>query len=335
MKKILILGGTGFVGAHVCEKLAREGWRITLPTRRRSNAQHVQHLPMLTVLEMDVHDEMALTRAVAGHDAVVNLVAILHGSKAAFDKVHVALPQKLSRACLGGRVKQVVHVSALGADAQSFEAAPSMYLRSKGQGEAVWMQAAGGNGTSPGFDLTILRPSVIFGAEDKFLNLFASLQKVFPVMPLAGAQARFQPVWVEDVADAVVKSLEAPQGQPPRVLELVGPGVFTLKELVQLSAQLSGVREGRGRPVIGLPLWAGRLQARMMALAPGEPLMSLDNLDSMQVDNVASGQLPGLPSLGITPSALKPIARDYLTQGQPDRGLPGMRLRAGAWRRMR
>jgi uncharacterized protein YbjT (DUF2867 family) len=335
MKKILILGGTGFVGAHVCEKLAREGWHITVPTRRRGNAQHLQHLPMLTVLELDVHDEMVLTRVVAGHDAVVNLVAILHGSKAAFDKVHVALPQKLARACLGGRVKQVVHISALGADAQNYQAAPSLYLRSKGQGEAALMQAAGGNATSSGFDLTVLRPSVIFGAGDKFLNLFAALQKVFPVMPLAGAQARFQPVWVHDVAAAVVKSLEAPPGPSPRVLELVGPDVFTLKELVQLSAQLSGVRQGRGRPVIGLPLWMGRLQARMMALAPGEPLMSLDNLDSMQVDNVASGKLPGLSSLGIAPSALKPIAGDYLTQGQANRGLPGLRLRASAWRRTR
>ena len=335
MKKILILGGTGFVGTHVCEKLVREGWHVTVPTRRRANAQAVQHLPLLTVLELDAHDEAALTRAVAGHDAVVNLVAILHGSQTAFEKVHVALPQKLARACLAGSVKQVVHISALGADAQNFQSAPSMYLRSKGQGEAALMQAAAGSATSAGFDLSILRPSVIFGAGDKFLNLFATLQKVFPVMPLAGAQARFQPVWVEDVAAAVATCLSASHGHSPRVLELVGPDVFTLKELVQLSAQLSGVREGRGRPVIGLPLWLGRLQARMMALAPGEPLMSLDNLDSMQVDNVASGKLPGLSSLGITPSPLKPIASDYLTQGQADRGLPGMRLRAGAWRRTR
>ena len=335
MKKILILGGTGFVGTHVCEKLVREGWHVTVPTRRRANAQAVQHLPLLTVLELDAHDEAVLTRAVAGHDAVVNLVAILHGSQMAFEKVHVALPQKLARACLAGGVKRVVHISALGADAQNFQSAPSMYLRSKGQGEAALMQAAAGSATSAGFDLSILRPSVIFGAGDKFLNLFATLQKVLPVMPLAGAQARFQPVWVEDVATAVVTCLSASHGHASRVLELVGPDVFTLKELVQLSAQLSGVREGRGRPVIGLPLWLGRLQARMMALAPGEPLMSLDNLDSMQVDNVASGKLPGLSSLGITPSALKPIARDYLTQGQADRGLPGMRLRAGAWRRTR
>jgi NADH dehydrogenase len=336
MKNVLVLGGTGFVGAHVCEKLVRQGWHVTVPTRRRSHAQHLLPLPFLTVLELDVHDEPALTRAVAGHDAVVNLIAILHGNQDAFDKVHVALPQKLARACIAGGVKHVVHVSALGADALQPQSAPSIYLRSKGQGEAVLMQAAVGAGAGvaahAGFDLTILRPSVIFGAEDKFLNLFARLQKYLPIMPLAGAPARFQPVWVEDVAGAVVKSLERggveSPDNAPHVLELCGPDVFTLQELVQLSAQLSGVRQGRGRPVLALPRWLGRLQAMLMELAPGEPLMSRDNLDSMQRDNVASGKLPGLASLGITPGALIPIAQDYLTQNTPARGLLAIRQRS-------
>ena len=203
MKNIFVLGGAGFVGAHVCEKLVREGWHVTVPTRRRSNAGHLLHLPLLTVLELDVHDEAQLARALAGHDGVVNLVAILHGTEAAFNKVHVVLPQKLARACLGANVQQLVHISALGADASNPATAPSLYLRSKGQGEAALMQAAG-SGVPTGFELTILRPSVIFGAEDKFLNLFARLQQVFPVMPLAGAEARFQPVWVQDVASAIV-----------------------------------------------------------------------------------------------------------------------------------
>ena len=315
MKNILLVGGTGFVGSHVCEKLVRQGWHVTVPTRRLANARHLLHLPLVTVLELDVHDEAALLRGVAGHDAVVNLVAILHGTQAAFEKVHVALPQKLARACIAAHIKQLVHISALGADAQHPESAPSMYLRSKGQGEAVLMQAAG-IGAAEAFDLTILRPSVIFGAEDKFLNLFARLQTVFPLMPLARADARFQPVWVQDVAAAVVRSLErdgtASLANAPRIVEACGPDVFTLKELVQLAAQLSGIRKGRGRPVISLPLWLGRLQARLMELAPGEPLMSRDNLDSMQRDNVASGTLPGLQSLGITPAALRPIAAEYL-----------------------
>jgi uncharacterized protein YbjT (DUF2867 family) len=336
MKNVLVLGGSGFVGAHVCEKLVREGWHVTVPTRRRSNATHLLPLPLVTVLELDVHDEAALTRAVAGHDAVINLVAILHGSQEAFHKAHVALPQKLARACLAGGVKQLVHISALGANALQPESAPSMYLRSKGQGEAVLVQAAmgagAGAGAQAGFELTVLRPSVMFGADDKFINLFAKLQKLFAVMPLAGASARFQPVWVEDVASAVVRSLSTFAGatlaRAPKVLELCGPDVYTLKDLVQMAARLSGVREGRGRPVISLPYWMGWLQALLMELAPGEPLMSRDNLDSMQIDNVASGQLPGLQSLGITPAALKPIAQDYLKRSQPTYGLPGIRLRS-------
>lgn len=330
MKNVLVVGGTGFVGTQVCEKLVRQGWHLTVPTRRYVQARHLLTLPSVTVLELEVHDEVALARAVAGHDAVVNLVAILHGNQAAFQKVHVDLPQKLARACTTAGVKQLVHVSALGADAQHPESAPSMYLRSKGEGEAVLMRAAG-SGLDAAFDLTILRPSVIFGAEDKFLNVFARLQKLMPLVPLAGAHARFQPVWVQDVALAVVRCLErgatVSTASSPHVLELCGPQVFTLKELVQLAGRLSGIREGRGRPVIALPDWLGRLQAMLMALAPGEPLMSRDNLDSMQRDNVASGTLPGLPSLGISPAALVPIAQDYLTQHQTGNAMLRIRER--------
>lgn len=316
MKKVIVLGGTGFVGAHVCEKLVRAGWQVTVPTRRVANAKPIQHLPGLTVQGCDVHDEAALTRVVAGHDALVNLVAILHGSQAAFDRVHVALPQKIARACLHAGVRQVVHVSALGADALQPGRLPSMYLRSKSEGEAVLLQAAMGAGAGvtaqAGFDLSILRPSVIFGAGDKFLNVFAALQKVLPLMLLAGANARFQPVWVEDVASAVVRCLEPGLNLPsPRQIEACGPEVFTLRQLVQVSAELSGSC-GCARPVIGLPDWAGRLQAKLMGLAPGEPLMSVDNLDSMKVDNVVSGKLPGLEALGIRAAALRPIAQAYL-----------------------
>ncbi len=336
MKKILVLGGSGFVGAHVCEKLVRDGWHVTVPTRRRDNALHLLHLPPLTVLEMDVHDELALTQAVEGHVAVVNLVAILHGNEAAFHHVHVALPRKLGKACLANGVDQVVHVSALGVNAQQPEAAPSMYLRSKGQGEAVLRQAAtgavAGVGAGAGFELICLRPSVIFGAGDQFLNLFARLQKIVPIMPLAGAQARFQPVWVEDVASAVVRCVQPipPMASAYRspVYELCGPEVFTLKQLVELSGQLSGIAGGRGRWVVGLPSWAGRLQASLIALAPGQPLMSVDNLDSMKVDNVATGHCPGLKELGIRPTALRPIARDYLSNRSPERGLTGLRMKA-------
>ena len=312
MKKAFVLGGTGFVGASVCGQLARQGWQVTVPTRKLSNASHFLQLPVVSVVELDVHDEHSLAKALAGHDAVVNLVAILHGTQQEFERVHVALVQTLVRACNEAAVKTVVHISALGADAQQPQSAPSMYLRSKGQGEAVLMRAA----ESGALKLTVLRPSVIFGAKDKFLNVFAALQKHLPLMPLAGAATRFQPVWVEDVATAVVRALERGSadsgGGAPLVLELCGPEVFTLQQLVQLAGQLAGARGGHGRPVIALPHWLARLQASLMELAPGEPLMSRDNLDSMKIDNVASGKLPGLDYLGIRAAALRPIAQTYL-----------------------
>ncbi len=312
MKKVFVLGGTGFVGASVCGQLARQGWHVTVPTRKLPKAGLSAQLPAVTVVELDVHDEQSLAKALAGHDAVVNLVAILHGTQQEFERVHVALAQTLVRACNAAAVKTVVHISALGADAQQPQSAPSMYLRSKGQGEAVLMQAA----ESAAWNLTILRPSVIFGAKDKFLNVFAALQKQLPLLPLAGAATRFQPVWVEDVASAVARALErgsaAPGGGAPLVLELCGPEVFTLKQLVQMAGQLAGARSGRGRPVVALPHWLARLQASLMELAPGEPMMTRDNLDSMKIDNVASGKLPGLDYLSIEATPLRAIAQGYL-----------------------
>lgn len=310
MRKVLILGGTGFVGRHVCEKLQRAGWQMTVPTRRAVNAAAVQHLPRLTVIKADVHDPQQLEQLLPGHDAVVNLVAILHGSEAAFERTHVELPRKIAAACRASGVRRLVHVSALGVS----EDGPAMYQRSKARGEAL-LRAAG-------LDLTVLRPSVIFGAGDRFLNLFAQLQAVFPLMPLAGAQARFQPVWVEDVAEAVVRCLADPAtiGQ---TFDCAGPDVLTLADLVRLA----GRHGSRERPVIPLPMAIGRLQALMMELAPGEPLMSRDNLDAMRVDNVATGQHPGLAALGLQPASVRAVAPGYLGLRGPCSDL--LKVRAG------
>lgn len=310
MRKVLVLGGTGFVGRHVCEKLQRAGWQMTVPTRRAVNATAVQHLPRLTVIEADVHDPQQLARLLPGHDAVVNLVAILHGSEAAFERTHVELPRKIAAACRDSGVRRLVHVSALGVS----EDGPAMYQRSKARGEALLRSA--------GLELTVLRPSVIFGAGDRFLNLFAQLQAVFPLMPLAGAGARFQPVWVEDVADAVLRCLTDPAtiGQ---TYDCAGPDVLTLAELVRLA----GRHGSRERPVIPLPMAIGRLQALMMELAPGEPLMSRDNLDAMRVDNVAAGQHPGLAALGLQAASVRAVAPSYLGLRGPRSDL--LKVRAG------
>ena len=311
-QRLLVLGGSGFVGRHVCEQLVRAGHLVTVPTRRASHAACVQTLPGLTVLETRALDEASLARLVAGHDAVVNLIAVLHGNQARFEQVHVQLPERLAQAMQTAGVRRLVHVSALGADAQG----PSMYQRSKALGEAV-LQASG-------LELTLLRPSVIFGAEDHFLNLFADLQQVLPFMPLAGSRTRFQPVWVNDVAAAIVRCLHDRQtvGQ---TFEACGPETFTLGELVKHAGQWAGVNGGQGRPVIPLPRWVGWLQALGMEMMPGEPLMSRDNLASMKVDNVASGQLPGLQALGITPAAPSAVGPTYL-------GRKGPRSRLDAWR---
>jgi NADH dehydrogenase len=333
MNNIFVLGGTGFVGAHVCEKLVRAGWHVTVPTRKRINAKGIMHLPGLTVLEMNVHDEQALARELAGHEAVVNLVAILHGNEAAFDKTHVALTAKLARASASAGINQLVHISALGADEKHPDAPPSRYLRSKSRGEALLLRPAGAPWP---FDVTVLRPSVIFGAQDKFLNLFAKLQRIFPLMPLAGANAKFQPVWVQDVANAVVHSLRYSGSHQPanvaaaHIFELCGPEVFTLAQLVHNAGVWAGVNEGRGRPVLPLPDWAGRVQALAMECAPGAPLMSRDNLDSMKTANIATGTHLGLAALGIHAAALEPIARAYLNKGTLTQGMLETRQHHGS-----
>jgi NADH dehydrogenase len=320
VRKVLVLGGTGFVGSALCERLVEHfggaGGRLTVPSRRPHRARHLLPLPTIELVEADVHDDAHLARLVACSDAVINLVAILHGSPADFERVHVELPRRLARACVEAGVRRVLHVSALGASVSG----PSHYLRSKAAGEA----ALTGAGTS--LDLTRLRPSVIFGAGDRFLNLFARLQRVLPVLPLAGADARFQPVWVEDVAEAIVRCL-ADDATVGHAYECAGPTVYTLRDLVRLAGRWSG----HERPVLALPDTLARLQARLMSLAPGEPLMSADNLDSMRVPNVASGVVPGLGELGIAPAPLEAIAPAYLGPGRGTARLDG--LRAAARRR--
>lgn len=284
--KTLVLGGTGFVGRHVCERLSWLGHTVTVPTRRAASGRSVQMIPGVSVVPADVHDPQQLQRLVHGQDAVINLVAILHGSQDAFEHVHVQLPTRLAQACASEGVRRLVHISALGADVSG----PSQYQRSKGRGEQALLAASARDALA----LTLLRPSVIFGQDDQFINLFAKLQRVFPFMPLAGAQTRFQPVWVQDVAQAIVHALTHPDtiGQ---TYELCGPEVFTLRELVELA----GRWVNRPRPVVPLPHAVGWAQALMMEWLPGPTLMSRDNLASMQIDNIASGHLPNLHALGV------------------------------------
>ena len=297
--RVLLLGGTGFVGRHVCEKLTRLGCSMTVITRRAKQAAFIQNLPRVRVIEGDVYNAAYLSQCMAKHDVVINLIAILHGSETAFDKAHVQLPKIIAQACQQSGLKRLIHISALGASAQG----PSLYQRSKAQGESVLQQA--------GLDLTILQPSVIFGADDKFLNLFAQLQQIAPVVPLAGANTRFQPVWVEDVASAVAHCV-IDISTSRHLYEICFSDILTLKELVQKSGQWAGVQGGKGRWVFGIPHTVAWLQALLMELAPGQPIMSRDNLNSMQVDNIASGKALGLIDLNIQASGVSSIAPGYL-----------------------
>jgi len=315
MKNILLIGGSGFLGGHVAQRLAAQGHRLTVPTRHRERARHLIVLPTVDVVETDVHDEARLAELVAGQDAVINLVGILHSRYGLpygpdFARAHVALPKSIAAACRAAGVRRLVHVSALNADANG----PSQYLRSKGEGEAALREAGAA------LDLTIFRPSVIFGPDDAFLNLFASLQRWSPVMPLGNAKARFQPVYVEDVAQAIVASLDRSDACGQTYC-CCGPRVYTLAELVRYV----GEQIGKRRPIIPLPEALARIQAGLLELLPNPPL-SVDNLDSMDVDSVCPGGDP-LP-FGATPTPLETVAPEYLAASTPRYRYYGFRLKA-------
>ena len=317
LKKVLLLGGSGYVGTYIANRLSQRGVEVTIPTRRRERTKALIMQPGIQMPEADINCPDTLAALVAGHDAVINLVGILHSRdvkfpySADFGNAHVELPKKIVAACKQAGVRRLVHMSALGADPRG----PSEYLASKGDGEAVVMAAQGE------LDVTVFRPSVIFGLGDSFLTMFASVLRKAPFFPLGFGHARFQPVWAADVADAFVDCLEDPAtfGQ---AYELVGPKTYTLRELVDYTAKLCG----SSARVIPLSEGWAYLQAGLMWLAPN-PLMSPDNLRSMQVDNVAG---PGSRQpAGWQPTALEAIAPTYIANNTPKGKLDSFRFRAG------
>lgn len=309
---VLVLGGSGFIGSHLINQLTARGVRVVVPARRRDRAKHLIVFPTVEVVQANIHDDAVLNQLVAGTDAVINLVGILHGTPQQFDRVYAELPRRVVAACARHRVARLLHMSSLGASAQ----APSLYLRSRAAGEAVVQGCA--------LDWTIFRPSVVFGAEDRFLNLFAKLAALAPVLPIGGADGKLQPVWVQDVATAFANALDN-DVTFRKTYELAGPRVYTLRELVSFAARASG----HPRPVIALPDAMARLQARFMELLPGEPLLSRDNLDSMKVDNIASKQpFTPAPELGIGLTPMEPEASLYLAGMHPRTRFSPLRARA-------
>lgn len=304
MKKVLLLGGSGFVGSALANRLSAQGMAVLIPSRRREACKALAMVPRVEVMEADIHDETSLSRLLRGCDAAINLVGILHSTQmkkpysADFARAHVELPQKLVSACKGAGVRRLLHMSALKAN----PAGPSEYLASKGDGERIVLDAA------PDLHVTVFRPSVIFGAGDEFLNTFVRVHRLAPFFPLGFGNARLQPVWVGDVAAAFVDALNnsATHGQ---AYELCGPKVYTLRELVEYAGQLAG----RNAPVLPLCSGLARIQAGLMWLAP-KPLLSPDNLLSLQVDSVCDNACACYP--GWQPAALEAIAPTYIEQGK-------------------
>jgi NADH dehydrogenase len=308
--RVLVLGGSGFVGRYVVAQLAAAGHSVVVLTRHRARARHLLLLPTVEVVEADPYDAATLARNARGMTAAVNLVGILHErGRTTFARAHVELPRLLVNACRSAGIARVLHMSALGARAD----APSAYLRSKAEGETV---VAGS-----GLATTIFRPSVIYGREDAFLNLFARLAQWFPVLPLAGANARFQPVWVGDVATCFVRALVDNETIGARY-DLCGPTVYTLAELVRFVADASG----NPRAVIALGPGLSSLQARVMERLPGA-LLTRDNLASMQVDNVCDAGFPA--RFGIEPARLEAIAPEYLAPRAQHSRYDDFRARSG------
>lgn len=315
--KVVVFGGTGFIGAHLVARLSAQGARVVVPTRRYERAKHLIMLPRVEVIETNVNDDAALRRQVAACDAAINLVGLLHSRRGApygpdFKRAHVELPRRIVAACAAEGVPRYLHMSALGAAADG----PSMYLRSKADGELAAR-------SQPSVAATIFRPSVVFGPEDNFLNTFADLQKVLPFVPLPAADADFQPVYVGDVAQAFVNALTNPRTRH-QVYDLGGPQIYSLAELVRLV----GVWSHHERPVFRMPDALGRLQAMFFEMLPGMPMLTRDNLDSMKVDNVVDPaiQATTAAALGIKLTALEAVAPHYLS---PSDRFDELRARAG------
>ena len=306
---VLVIGGSGFVGRHLVAALASRGARVAVPTRRRDRAKHLILLPTVDVIEADVRDPQVLAGLAAGRDAVVNLAGILHGPD--FAATHIELAQGVVNACraagAGHNRPRLLHMSALGADPE----APSEYLRSKGVGEQAVLAA---DDLAP----TVFRPSVIFGPEDRFLNLFAQLTALLPAIALGSPNARFQPVYVGDVVKAMLAALESREAAGKRY-DLCGPHECTLRELMAFVCAVTG----RKRLIVGLPDGLSYLQAWLMELLPVK-LLTRDNYYSMRVPSVCDCVFP----FGIQPVALEATAPAWLAPSGPRERYPKLRWKA-------
>lgn len=311
IRNVCVIGGTGFVGSVLVNQLSAAGYHVTVLTRFRERAKHLILLPEVQVVDCNIYDDLALKSAVQGADAVVNLVGILFSTaKMSFKRVHADLPLRIATICHQLGIKRLLHMSALKAGAD----APSEYLRSKAAGEVAVKSIAD-------LYVTTFRPSIIFGAGDGFFNLFAGLAKIMPVVLLAMPGARFQPIFVEDVARAFVTSLENIDTYG-KSYDLGGPKVYSLRDLVAYTVKTIGLK----RTIVGLSDRLSYLQACMMEFSPIK-LMTRDNYYSMQVDSVTNASFPEV--FNFSPKALEAVVPEYLAHDAPRQTYMRFRGHAG------
>jgi NADH dehydrogenase len=297
---LTIFGGTGFIGRYVVSRLAERGARLRVISRSPvTHGHHLQPLgrvDQIVVQSVNFDSEAALRCALAGAAGFVNLIGILsESSRQSFAEAHGALPGRIAAAARAEGVARMVQISAIGAD----PASASAYARSKAEGERRVRDAFP--------EATVLRPSIVIGPEDGFFNRFAALARISPALPLiGGGQTRFQPVYVGDVAQAVVAALEREDARG-RIYELGGPQTYSFAELMRY---MLGV-VGRRRLLLNVPFGLAKLQARLFELLP-EPPLTRDQVELLKVDNVVSPGMPGLQELGITPTAIELIVPEYL-----------------------
>lgn len=300
---VTIFGGSGFIGRHLTQVLAKRGWRVRVAVRRPDLAGHLQPLGavgQIHAVQANLRYPNSVARAVEGADAVVNLVGILHeGGRQTFSAVQAQGPRIVAEAARRAGVASLVQMSAIGADAAS----PADYARSKAAGEAAVLAAFG--------EAMILRPSIVFGPEDQFFNRFANMARFLPFLPLiGGGETRFQPVYVGDIAEAAARALEG-RAKSGTVYELGGPEVKTFKALMEYILTTTG----RSRPLLPLPFAIARLQASVLEMLPA-PLLTVDQVRLLETDNVVSAAAESdkrtLAGLGIAPTTIEAVVPGYL-----------------------
>ncbi|SEP98171.1 complex I NDUFA9 subunit family protein [Thalassovita taeanensis] len=309
-KLVTIYGGSGFVGRYIARRLAKDGWRVRVAVRRPNEAMHVKPYGVpgqVEPVQCNIRDDASVRAVMQGADAVVNCVGILNErGKNRFDAVQHEGAERIARIAAETGVARMVHVSAIGADAE----ADSDYARTKALGEAAVLEHMP--------NAVILRPSVIFGAEDQFFNRFASMSRMGPILNVVGAETRFQPVYVDDVAQAAVLAVDGVAGAG--VYELGGPEVATFREL--MVDMLSVIR--RRKLIVNLPFWLARIMAFGLDMVQkftggliGNGVLTRDQVKNLRHDNVVSEGAMGFADLGIKPVPLEAVLPDYLWRFRP------------------